>query len=160
MVIVNQADTAYVTPGGLARIERELADLKEVKRPEIVERLHDAQGGGDGIDNTELLSVQEELALIDGRIQELAYILRHVQLIKPGTIDGIIRLGSVVVIQEEGVENVETYTIVGSTEASPMDGLISEQSPLGRAILNHTIGDNVEVHAPGGLMRFRIIAVT
>ncbi|KAA3659421.1 MAG: transcription elongation factor GreA [Chloroflexi bacterium] len=152
-------ETAYITPRGVAKIEAELSYLKNTKRPDIIERLQDSLAGGDWIDNTEYLSVQDELAFVDGRIQELAYILRHAELIQPGEIDGIIRLGSTVVVQEEGAE-LETYTVVGPPEADPSNGLISNRSPLGRALVNHTIGDDVVVNAPNGVMRFRIIAVS
>jgi len=152
-------DKAYITPRGVVKIEAELKFLRTEKQPVVVERLQDALVGGDGLDNTEYITVQEELALVNGRIQELEYILRHAELIQPGEVDGIIRLGSVVVVQEEGTNEIETYELVGPAEANPAEGLISNQSPLGRALLNHTIGNDVVVQAPIGLMRFRIIAV-
>ena len=153
-----KTQAAYVTPKGLARIEAELEMLKNDRLLDVIDRLHDAMAGGDGLDNTEYLAVQEEFALVNGRIQDLEFILRHAELIQPGGVDGIIRLGSTVVVQESGAD-LETYTLVGPAEANPCDGSISDRSPLGRALLNHTIGDEVEVQAPDGLMRFRIIAV-
>ena len=159
MLLNKMNETAYVTPRGIIKIEAELAQLQTVKLPDIIERLQDSMAGGDGIDNTEYINVQEEMALVNGRIRELEHILRHAELIQPGEVDGIIRLGSVVVVQEEGAEGIETYELVGPAEANPSDGLISNQSPLGRALLNHTIGNDVEVQAPDGPMRFRIIAV-
>jgi transcription elongation factor GreA len=158
MLLNKEDELTYVTPRGIVKIEAELARLQHEKRPEIVERLQDTRTGSDGIDNTEYLAVLDELAHVDGRIHELEYILHHVELIKPGEIDGIIRIGSTIVVQEEGA-GLETYTLVGSAEANPSEGLISNQSPLGRALLNHTIGNDVEVQAPDGMLRFRIIAV-
>lgn len=159
MLMEAVSETAYVTPRGLIKIESEVAYLRGVKRLEIVERLHDAVGGGDSpIDNTEYLAVQEELALVDGRILDLEHILRYAELIQPSEVDGIIRLGSTVIVQEEGAE-LETFTLVGAAEANPSDGMISNLSPVGRALLNHTIGNEVEVQTPNGTLRFRIIAV-
>jgi transcription elongation factor GreA len=151
-------ETAYITPRGLAKIEAELNRLKNDKRPEIVEELHDAMVGGDVIDNTEYLLVQDELALVDGRIMDLENILRRAEVIQPGEVDGIIHLGSTVVIQEDG-SDLETYTIVGPAEADPCQGCISNRSPLGRALLNHTIGEEVDIETPDGRITFRIIAV-
>lgn len=152
------AETAYITPRGMARIEAEVERLKGDKRLEIIERLQDARYGGDGLDNTEYIAAQEELAILDGRIQDLEDILRHAELILPGEVDGVIRLGSTVVVQEEGAD-LETYTLVGPAEANPTEGMISDKCPLGRALLNHTIGDEVEIETPEGRVRFRIIAV-
>ena len=158
MLLNDVNDKAYITPRGLAKIEAELIHLNNEKRPDIIESLQDARTGGDGIDNTEYIVIQEELAYLDARINELDHILRHAELIQPGEVDGIIRLGSTIVVQTEDAE-LETYTLVGSTEANPSDGLISNRSPLGRALLNHTIGNDVEVQAPDGPINFRIIAV-
>ena len=158
MLMEKVAETAYITPRGMARIEAEVARLKGDRRLEIIERLQDAKTSGDPIDNTEYMAVEEELALLDGRIHELEYILRHAELILPGEVDGIIRLGSTVVVQQEGA-NLETFTLVGPAEAYPSDGMISNKSPLGRTLLNHTFGDEVEVETPDGLLRFRIFAV-
>ena len=158
MLLKEAADTAYITPKGYAKIESELTRLRDDKRIDIVERLHDAMAGGDGIDNTEYLLCLEELALVEGRIRELEHILRNAEVIQPGEVDGSIHIGSTVVIQEENAA-LETYTIVGPAEANPCEGCISNRSPLGRALLNHTIGEEVEIETPDGLMCFRIIAV-
>lgn len=158
MPLEEVVETAYITPKGMAKIEAEVERLKGDKRFEIIERLQETRTGGDGLDNTEYIAAQEELAVLDGRIQDLEEILRHAELILPGEVDGIIRLGSTVVVQEEG-SALETFTLVGHAEANPSEGMISNKCPLGRALLNHTIGDEVEVITPGGLMRFHIIAV-
>ena len=158
MLLDTVSETAYITSRGYAKIETELTYLRDVRRFDIIERLHDAMAGGDSLDNTEYLLVQEELALVDGRIRELDYILRNAELIQPGEVDGIIHLGSTVVVQEEGAD-LETYTLVGPAEADPCQGSISNRSPLGCALLDHTIGDDVEIETPDGPMRFRIIAV-
>ena len=113
-------ETAYITPKGMVKIEAEVERLKGDKRFEIIERLQETRTGGDGLDNTEYIAAQEELAALDGRIQDLEEILRHAELIVPGEVDGIIRLGSTVVVQEEGFA-LETYTLVGPAEANQAD---------------------------------------
>ncbi|KAA3665194.1 MAG: transcription elongation factor GreA [Chloroflexi bacterium] len=159
MLMEQVEESVFITPKGIIKIEAEISRLRNTKRPEVVERLRDSMTGGDQIDNTEYITTQDELAFVDGRIQDLTHILRNAELIQPGEIDGIIRLGSTVIIQEKGAD-LETYTLVGPTEADPSEGLISNKSPLGCALINHTIGDDVEINAPDGVMRFRIIAVS
>lgn len=158
MISIENSDRAFVTSRGLMKIEAELAYLRDVKLPEIIDRLEETRIGSDPIDNTEFMTAEDERALVAGRIIELTYILNHAELIQPGQADGLIRLGSTVVVQEEGA-SMETYMVVGSVEANPVEGTISNLSPLGRALLNHTIGDDVEVKTPEGIKRFRIIAV-
>jgi transcription elongation factor GreA len=155
---IEAAETAYITPRGKTKIEAEVERLKGPIRLEIIDRLQDTKTGGDGIDNTEYITALEEMAMLELRINQLEDILRHAELIMPGEVDGIIRLGSTVIVQEEGAD-LETYTLVGPAEANPSEGMISNQCPLGRALLNHTIGEEVKVNTPDGPMRFRIIAV-
>ena len=150
-------DPSYLTAKGIAKIEAELAHLKQVKRLDITDQLHDAMAGGDSIENSEYLLVQQELALVAGRIRELEYTLCHAELIQPNGSGGIIQLGSTVVVQEEEAEP-ESYTLVGPAEADPCAGCISNRSPLGRALLDHSVGDEVEIETPDGLMRFRIMS--
>lgn len=149
----------YMTSKGMAELEEELTYLRTVKRPETVERLQDAKGNGDWIDQTEYMLVEEELGFLDGRIQELQYMLDHAQLIQASNEDNIVDIGETVVIQTEEGE-IERYTIVGIAEADPAEGLISNESPLGRTLLDHKVGDDVVVKAPAGKIRYRIVAVT
>ena len=151
-------EVAYVTPKGLAKIEKELDYLQRVKLAEVAERLHDTRAGGDLVDNIEYMAAEDDMAFVKGRIANLQAILRHAEIIQPGAVDGIIRLGSTVMVQEKDAD-LETYILVGPAEADPTEGLISNLSPLGRALINHTIGDDVEVAAPDGQLRFRICAV-
>ena len=149
----------YMTTRGQTRLENELAHLRTNKRAELVERLHDAEGG-DWLDNVVYMTIQGELSLVDGRIAELDHMLRFAEIIQLGEPDGKIHLGNTVVVQEPDAPP-ETYTIVGSAEANPDEGLISNQSPLGRSLLNHQIGDTVLVQTPGdGVLEFRILAVS
>lgn len=151
--------TMYMTDRGYAKLEAELSRLRAEELPMLADCLHDASSGGDSMDNTELIMLRDELFLVESRIRELTDILGCAELIKRGEPDGKVHMGNTVVIQMNG-DVPETYTIVGSTEADPSDSLISNESPLGKALLDHAVGDDVSVNAPDGEMRFRIIAVT
>lgn len=148
----------YMTANGFAKIEASLARLK-AQREDLAETLADCIDGGDSIDNTEYLVMRDEADLLQMRILELEEILRFAELIQLGEPDGKVHLGNSVAIQADG-EPLESYTIVGSAEADPCAGCISNESPLGRALLEHAVGDEVTISAPDGQMRFRIIAVT
>jgi transcription elongation factor GreA len=149
----------FVTNKGIAELEKELTYLRTVKRPETVEQMQDAKGNGDWMDQTESMLIEQELAFIDGRIQEVQYMLNHTQLIEPGNGDNIVNIGETIVIQTEEDE-IERYTIVGMAETDPGKGFISNESPLGRVLLGRKVGDEVIVHAPAGDIRYRIMAVT
>lgn len=149
----------YITSDGLKRLESELVFLTTTKRVEIAEALHDALSGGDSIDNTEYQNVQYEQLLIEMRISDLQNLLADAQLISPGNGDGIARMGSTVIVEGED-NSQDTFMIVGSTEASPDDGRISDACPLGRALLERRVGETVEVQAPDGILRYKIVAIS
>lgn len=148
----------YVTPKGKADLEQELEHLRNEERPKIIERLHEVKSGGDWMENTEQMMFENELAFVDRRIQELEDMLADAEIIKPDQDNNIVNIGDTVVIQDEYGE-METYTIVGVAEADPTEGFISNESPMGRALLKQPVGREVVVEAPAGEMRFRIIAV-
>lgn len=148
----------YLTPKGVTELEEELAHLQNVKRPQTLERIQEAKGGSDWMDNTEYLLIQEELAFVDGRIQEILYALDNAQLIEAGNEDNIVDIGETVIIQAEDGEE-EKYTIVGRTEADPGAGLISNESPLGKALLDHKVGEHIVVQTPAGDIRYHILAI-
>ena len=149
----------YVTEQGLQELEEELVYLSTVKRPQTIEQLQGAKGNGDWADQTEYLLIEEELAFVDGRIQDLQHMLKHAQLIEPGKADNVVDMGETVTIQNEAGE-LEHYTIVGVAEAEPEAGFISNESPLGAALLDHKVGDQVIVHAPMGEIPYRIVKVS
>jgi transcription elongation factor GreA len=149
----------YVTRNGLAELEKELLHLQTVKRPQIIEAVQEAKTNGDWKDQTEYILVEEELAFVDGRIQELQHMLDHAQLIEPGNEDNIVNIGETVTIQTSESE-AERYTIVGVAEADPAQGFISNESPLGQALLGRKVGETVIVHAPVGDIHYQIISVT
>lgn len=149
----------YITREGVAQLEKELHHLQMVKRPQIIEQMQGAKDSGDWTDNAEYFLFENELAYIDGRIQELDHMLRFATIIEPGNADNIVDIGETVVIQLNDHE-LEQYRIVGVAETDPGHGLISNESPLGQALLGQKVGDEVIFKAPNGEYRYRIVAVT
>lgn len=146
----------YVTPKGLVDLKSELEGLKNVKRAELVERLHEAKEGSDWMDNSEYRLIEDELGFIEGRIQEIEHMLSVAQVIEPDEDESTVGLGDTAVIQANG--ELEEYTIVGVAEAAPAEGRISNESPLGRALLNRRVGEDVLVEAPSGSFQVHIVA--
>jgi transcription elongation factor GreA len=148
----------YVTSKGLVELDKELAFLRDVKRPDTIERMQDAKGGGDWMDQTEYMLIEEELAFIDSRILEIQHIIDEGELIGPGNEDNVVNIGETVVIQSEDGE-IERFTIVGVAEVDPAKGFISNESPLGRAVLSRKVGEEVVVDAPAGEIYYRILGI-
>lgn len=146
----------FLTPEGLAKAQAELKDLIEVKRPEIAERLRDAIKMGDLSENADYIMAKEEQAFLEGRILELQELLRTATIINEGAAKkGVVAMGSTVTVQEAG-SSPETYTLVGAKEADPRLGKISNESPIGRAVLGRRVGDTVKVETPVGPVNFKI----
>jgi transcription elongation factor GreA len=154
--MANQA--TYLTADGLKKLEAELQYLRTVRRKDVAQRLHEAMEGGELIDNAEYEAAKNEQAFIEGRIIELDHILASAKLIQPSQAGDVVTIGSTVVVKQNGGKP-ETFTIVGAAEANPKEGLISNESPLGQALLNNKVGDEVEVEAPAGVLNFRIIKI-
>jgi transcription elongation factor GreA len=153
--------TKFLTREGFQKLQDELDHLKTVKRQEVADRLHEAMEGGELIENAEYEAAKNEQAFVEGRIQELEMLLATARLIEEedkNHPDGLITVGSTVTIQEQGFE-AETYTIVGAAEASPREGKISNESPIGKAILNRAIGETVLVETPSGTYKVKIMKV-
>ena len=148
----------YVTPKGKVELKEELDQLVNVERQRIIDLLHEVKSGGDWMENTEQMMFEDELTFVDRRIQELEGMLADATIIEPDHDNSTVNIGDTVIIQgEEG--DMETYRIVGVAEANPSKGLISNESPVGQALLKHKVGEEVTVEAPVGEMRFRIVAV-
>ena len=149
----------YLTKEGFQKLQEELDYLRTVKRQEVAERLHEAMEGGELIENAEYEAAKNEQAFVEGRIQELELLLATAQIIeengKSKKADAI-QVGSKVTIKE-GNYDPETFTIVGAAEANPREGKISNESPIGKAILGHKVGDVVKVETPGGTYNVKII---
>src|SRR5512139_8801 len=141
----------FLTKEGYQKLQKELDFLRTTKRQEVAERLHEAMEGGELIENAEYEAAKNEQAFVEGRIQELEMLLATARVIEDNGNDktGNIQVGSKVTIKEQGYDT-ETYVIVGAAEANPREGKISNESPIGKAILGHQAGEEVVVETPGG----------
>ncbi len=148
----------YLTAEGKIKLEEELEHLREVRRKEVAERLHEAMEDGELIENAEYEAAKNEQAFVEGRILEIDRMLAQAIIIEPDADAEHVVIGSTVVIRE-GSKKPETYTIVGAAEADPKEGLISNESPLGRALLEKKVGENVDVQAPAGDLRFKVVKI-
>ena len=152
--------STFLTKEGFEKLQDELDYLRTIKRQEVADRLHEAMEGGELIENAEYEAAKNEQAFVEGRIQELERLLATARVIeddKKKRADTI-QVGSTVTIQEDGVDE-ETYTIVGAAEANPREGKISNESPMGKAILNHRVGDEVQIETPDGSYTVRIVKI-
>jgi len=149
----------YITAEGLKKLEGELVHLRSVRRQEVALRLREAiQGGDELIDNAEYEAAKNEQAFVEGRIIELERMHAKARIIEHNNKSDTVEIGATVTIKE-GNKKPETFTIVGAAEADPKAGLISNESPLGSALLNKLVGDDVEVEAPDGVIRFKVVKI-
>lgn len=152
---------SFLTRQGYQKLQEELEFLRTVKRHQVAKRLHEAvEGSGDlGVDlDAEYEAAKNEQAFVEGRIQELEILLANARVIDGSIKKDVVQVGATVTIQEED-NPTEVYTIVGPVEANPRNGLVSNESPLGRSLMDHRAGDVVRVDAPGGSFTVRIIKV-
>ncbi len=147
----------YLTNKGLVDLQQEYEDMVNVKRPEVVERLSAAREMGDLSENAEYTAAREELAFIDGRIEELEMILKSAVVIENNHGHKMVNLGSEVTLKVDGKQ--EVFNLVGEWEADPQQKKISHESPLGKALMGKLVGDNVEVEAPAGKMVYTIVSI-
>ncbi len=149
----------YLTAEGAERLKNELEYLKGPAREALAQRLRAAIQQGDLSENADYISAKEEQGFLEGRIQELTQILSNVQIIEEKkTSRGIVDIGSHVTIQEDDFDP-EKYYIVGPKEADPRNARISHESPIGRALIGHRVGETVAAETPNGTIRFKIIKI-
>jgi len=151
----------FLTKDGFQKLQEELDHLRTAKRQEVAERLHEAMEGGELIENAEYEAAKNEQAFVEGRIQELDVLLASANIIEDNgkaKKNDAIHIGSKVTIKEGNFE-AETFSIVGAAEANPREGKISNESPIGKAILGHKLGDIVKVETPGGTYNVKIMKV-
>lgn len=151
----------FLTPQGFTRLNEELEHLRTVKRHEVAQRLREAmEDGGDmGVDSdAEYEAAKNEQAFVEGRIQELEMLLANARMIDDTGTREKVEVGATVIIQEDA-NDPEEYVIVGRAEANPREGRISNESPLGRALMDHRAGDLVRIDAPGGSFTVRVLKV-
>jgi transcription elongation factor GreA len=145
----------YLTSEGRQKIEQELEHLRTVRRPEIARSLKDAIEEGDLTENAGYSESKREQAMLEGRIAELEEILGNAEELEYDGSADVVALGTQVTVIETGFEP-ETYQIVGAAEADPARGRISNESPLGMALLGRRVGDTIQVKTPGGVVAFEI----
>jgi transcription elongation factor GreA len=152
-------DLNYLTADGLEKLKKELVELKGPRRQELSARLRAAIQQGDLSENADYIQAKEEQGFLEGRIQELEFILNNVAIIDEkkknrDTVD----IGATITIQEDDFPT-ETYQMVGPKEADPENGRISYESPIGQALMNHQVGDVVLVDIPAGNIKLKIIKI-
>lgn len=148
----------FLTPEGAARVKAELQELIEVKRPEIAARLREAIKMGDLSENADYIMAKEDQAFLEGRILELQELLRVATIITDAAPTGVVSMGNRVTVQEPG-QDPETFTLVGAKEADPRQGRISNDSPIGRALLGKRVGDTAKVETPAGALKMKIVKI-
>ena len=146
-----------MTAEGFVKLEEELDNLKTVRRPEVIKSLKEARAMGDLSENADYDAARDEQAMIEAKIKELEYKLEHAEIINNADKDAV-NLGSVVTISYDDGEE-EEYELVGSMEVDPFNNKISNESPLGVALLNHKTGDTVAVDSPNGGYNIKIVKI-
>jgi len=156
--MIRQVKKVFLTSEGLQEIKKELNDLVEIQRPRVTERIQRAREFGDLSENSEYDSAKDELAMVDGRTTELEEILKNYQLIvKKSQKPDFVVIGSTVVLEIDG--EIDEFTIVGSPEANPAKKRISNESPVGQALLGAKIGEVVEVSTPIVKAKYKIVEI-
>lgn len=148
----------FLTRGGYQKLEEELNYLRTVRRQEVARRLHQTLTEGNVLESAELQDARNEQAFVEGRILALESMLHNAVIIEDKGPRDTVGLGSRVTVTE-GDGMPETYHIVGSAEADPVKGLISNESPLGQALMGRKVGEKAEVNAPDGVLVFKIVGI-
>lgn len=151
-------EPSYLTAEGAKRLQSELETLKTTAREQLAQRLRAAIQQGDLSENADYSAAKEEQGFLEGRIQELERILRNVVIIDETQNRDVVDIGAHITIQESDYPP-ETYYMVGPKEANPQEGRISHESPIGRALLGHRAGDEVDADTPNGTIRFKILKI-
>lgn len=149
---------SFLTREGYQKLHEELEYLRTIKRQEVANRLHEAMEGGELIEDAEYEAAKNEQAFVEGRIQELEILLANARVIEGTGKSDTVQIGAKVTIRD-GDNDPEEYTIVGPAEANPRNGRVSNESPLGRALMDHRAGDKIQVDAPGGSFTVQLLKV-
>jgi transcription elongation factor GreA len=153
-------DPTYLSAEGITRLQEELTELTKVRRPEVIGRIKSAKELGDLKENADYTAAREEQSFLEGRVAQIESLLRSAVVIETAGPDGRVHLGSAVSVEEvEGDGSVDVYRIVGSAEADPAAGRISNASPVGRALIGRSVGETVAVTTPRGATAYRIVAI-
>ena len=150
-----------ITDEGLKKLEKELEELKTVKRKEVAEKIKVARGFGDLSENSEYDEAKNEQAIVEARIAEVEAMLKVARVLDETEIaHDTISVGSTVKLKDLEFDEIETYYLVGSTESDPMNNRISDESPLGKALLGKKVGERISVDAPSGEVPYEILEVS
>ena len=155
-----EAKKVVMTYDGLKKMEQELENLKTVRRKEVAEKIKEARGQGDLSENAEYDAAKEEQGEIESRIVQLENLLRNAEVIDEDVLKmDVVNLGSKVTVLDVEFDEEMEYTIVGSTEANSLKGKISNESPVGKALLGKQVGDIVKVETPGGEFEYKVLSI-
>ncbi|MGM9525856.1 MAG: transcription elongation factor GreA [Peptococcaceae bacterium] len=150
-----------LTREGLEQLEEELENLRSVKRTEVKERLKEAIALGDLSENSEYDDAKNEQAFMEGRILELEKMIRNAKVIEDDVQqEGVISVGSLVKVKDIEFDEINEYRLVGTVEADPMNNRISNESPVGRALLGHRAGEVIDVEVPAGIIKLEILEIS
>jgi transcription elongation factor GreA len=148
----------YLSRDGLVKLRAELDEMVNVRRPEVAQRIHDAKEHGDLTENAEYEDAKNEQAFVEGRIATLEALIKNATIIDERHSGDHVQIGTTVLVA--GPDAEERFTIVGSTEARPAEGRISNESPVGRALLGHKVGETVVVRVPAGDFSYKILKLS
>ncbi len=149
----------FLTPEGRAKLEAELENLRTVKRAQVAERIHSAKEEGDIMENSAYDEAKNEQAFVEGRIMTIEQMLKNAVMIDATRATDLVGVGSYVTVMERGAREDEIFQIVGSAEADPTRGRISNESPVGRALLGKRVGEEVPVKTPDGVRYLKITEI-
>ena len=146
-----------LTKEGLEKLNEELKELINKKRPDVIERIREAASHGDLSENADYAQAREEQSFIEGRIQEIEDIVKNAEIITHNGHGSTVTIGSTVTVKANGAQ--KKYSVVGSNEANPKEGKISNESLVGKAVLGHKAGDKFKVTTPAGEMEYEIVSI-
>lgn len=155
----------WLTTEGYQQLQGQLQTLRDRKRPAIVNDMQEVSTDADWRENSQLILLQNELAVVDAEIRRIEEMLEHSEVVEPQSNDAIVDIGETVVLQMDcstsalEIPIVETYTIVSPAESAPDLGRISYESPVGHSLLKHKVGDEITVTVPAGTLHYRIVGV-
>lgn len=151
----------FFTPEGLEKIENEIEYLKTVRRKEVAERIKVALGYGDLSENSEYDEAKNEQAYVEERIAKLEMMARNAKVIDEKNLNNdMVNVGSTVVVKDLDSGDEDEYTIVGSAEADPLSGKISNESPVGAGLIGLKVGDITEIEIPDGIIKYKVCAIS
>ena len=157
---MNTDGEIILTMNGLKKIEKELEQLRTVNRRRVADRIRDSKGFGECSENSEYEDAKTEQAFVEGRIEDLKRVLMHAQILNEAEVTtDMVGIGTIVKVRELETGDEWEYNIVGSVEANPAEDKISNESPVGDALMERSVGSRVEVETPAGVARYEIIGI-